>query len=264
MKEAYALITGAGSGMGKQFALQLAAKGYPLLLVGRTLSKLEETARKAQSDYEVETHCIGMDMAEDNAPQRLYDTCREQQWEVEILINNAGIFVVDEFVKTAPEKLQQMDHLFVNTPTMLARLFGEDMKQRAYGHMLFVSSLTAYTPYPVIAVYNASKRYLLQFSRSLREEMKAYGVNVSCLLPGGVNTGLFHLESRYISLAARLGILMSAEKVVQKSLKKMFRKKARFMPGFGYRLLTGFLCLLPSPLIGFVYRHTPLLHVHME
>ena len=195
-------------------------------------------------------------MAKTDAAQKLYDWCQKEQIEVDILVNNAGIFVFDEVVETNTAKVQQMLTLHTTTPALLCTLFGQDMKRRRNGHILNISSLAAYLPYPGISLYSSTKNFLKSFSRSLRTEMIDYNVNVTCVCPGAVSTQLFELSETDHKKAINWGVMMPAEKLAQLAVEGMFRKKALLVPGFINRFFLLIISLVPQSLILLIRRYS--------
>ncbi len=182
-----------------------------------------------------------------------------QELEIEILVNNAGIFFFGEVVKTNNELAQQMLTLHTSTPAMLCTLFGRDMKKRRSGHILNISSLAAYLPYPGIAFYSSTKRFLKSFSRSLRTEMIDYNVNVTCICPGAISTQLYELDDDKRKKAIKAGIMLSPEKLAKLAVKAMFNRKSILIPGFFNRLIILITYLIPQGIIVLIRRHSKFL-----
>ncbi len=254
-----ALITGGSSGIGYAIAKELASRGYHLILASNQESRLEEVCTELSTQYNIKARPVFIDLAEPNAAAKLYEWCHAEQLPVDVLVNNAGFFFFEEVVKTDPAKAQQMLLLHTSTPALLCTLFGKDMKQRRCGHILNISSLAAYMPYPGIALYSATKRFLKCFSRALRSEMIEYGVNVSCICPGAVSTQLYSLSDDYHKKALRSGIMMKAEKLARKSVDAMFRRRSWMIPGLFNRISLLFILLVPHGIILLLRRHSKLL-----
>jgi uncharacterized protein len=176
-----------------------------------------------------------------------------------VLVNNAGIFFFGEVVKTSPVKAEQMILLHITTPSLLCALFGRDMKQRRSGHILNISSLATFMPYPGIAFYSATKRFLKSFSRSLRTEMNDYHVNVTCICPGAVSTRLYELGEAEHKRALRTGIMMHADKLAYLAVNAMFRRRSSLIPGFINRVFLVFIYLVPHSLILLIRRRSKFL-----
>lgn len=253
------MITGASSGIGLEYARVMAGKGYNLVVVSNEEERIGETGKWLEMQYGVEVCALYMDLAVAEAPEKLYAICLEKGIEVEVLINNAGIFYLGEVAEGSPGLTEKMLLLHVNTPTMLCRLFGKDMKARGHGYILNMSSLSAWLPCPGIALYASTKNYLKSFSRAFRSELYDYHVSVTVLCPGAVATDLYHLSHRLQRLAVRLGIMMEPGKLAARGVRAMFRKRATVVPGFINHLFIPLVCLLPSGLVRWGMRKSGLL-----
>jgi len=242
----WALITGGSSGIGYEYARVLAEKGYSLLLVSNEDVRLQETADGLREHYRTVVIPLCMDLAEAGAPFRLHDFCVREGLQVDILINNAGIFYFGEVLQQPAERIAKMLFLHVQTTTLLCRLFGEEMKHRGRGYMLNMSSLSAWTAYPGIALYAATKSYLKSFSRAFRAEMREYGVGVTTLCPGAVATDLYHLDKKLQRLAVRIGVMMRPERLARIGIRAMLRRRGRLVPGWINRLFLPIARILPA------------------
>jgi uncharacterized protein len=262
MKEKnYALITGSSSGMGYEYARLLAQRGYNLVLVSNEQEKLESVRKELQEKFTINALAFYMDLSLPEAAHDLYKRCSEKGIQVDILINNAGIFFFGEVVKTDPYKASKMINLHVLTPSVLCLLFGKDMKKRRYGYILNTSTISTDMPYPGIVLYSATKQYLKSFSRALRSEMWDYNVSVTCVCPGAVATNLFDPNVIDYKKAMRYGIMMSAEKVARIALAAMFRRKAVVIPGFINKFFSFLVRITPHWIIIMIRRNTRLLPV---
>jgi len=251
-----ALITGGSSGIGCAIARELAGRGYNLILVSNQKERLQEICDEFRAKFAVEAHPVFMDLSEHDAAKNLYDWCHKENLEIDVLVNNAGVFFFGEVVETAVEKIQRMISLHVYTTASLCTLFGMDMKQRRSGHILNISSLAAYMPYPGIACYNSTKSFLKSFSRSLRTEMIDYHVNVTCICPGAVSTELYNLDDRNRKTALKTGIMMRPEKLARKIVNALFKRKATYIPGFLNKVSLFFIFLVPQGIIVLARRHS--------
>lgn len=254
-----ALITGGSSGIGYAIGRELATRKYDLILVSNQEERLKEVCEEFITTYAIEARPVFMDLSEHDAARKLYDWCHKEHIDIHVLVNNAGIFFYGEVVETGVEKIQQMISLHVYTTASLCTLFGMDMKQRRSGHILNISSLAAYMPYPGIACYNSTKSFLKSFSRSLRTEMIDYNVNVTCVCPGAVATNLYNLDEQNRKKAIKTGIMMRPEKLARKIVNAMFSRKSTYIPGFLNRVSLFFIYLVPQWTIVLVRRHSRLL-----
>lgn len=226
-----ALVTGASSGIGLNYATELARQGYDLLIVSNQEKEIAEVGENLEKEFNVKVTALYRNLALENAAEELYQYCVDNHLEVEMLINNAGIFFFNDFTKTDIKRVELMLALHVVTVTKLCRLFGEDMKKRGHGYILNMSSMSAWMSMPGIQTYNATKVYILNFSRSLWYELKPYGVTVTAICPGAIDTGLYGLSPRLRRLAVGLGVSMRPEKLVKIALKKLRKGKKQVMPG---------------------------------
>lgn len=185
-----ALITGSYGGLGTCFVNIHAEKGGNLILVGRSPEKLNKQADSVKKKYGVEVHTIAVDLSVPDAAQIIYDTCKENNWAVDYLINNAGFGGQGDFARERTME-QDMSMIAVNieTPTRLCKLFLPDFINRGNGKVLNVSSTAATMPGPLQAVYYATKAYITSWSNALWRELKGTGVTVTALMPGAMQTG---------------------------------------------------------------------------
>lgn len=190
MKNITALITGSYGGLGTCFVKIHAGQGGNLILVGRSQSKLDEQAEAVKKEYGVEVHTIAADLSEPDAAQMIYNTCKENGWNVDYLINNAGFGGQGDFARERSME-QDMSMIAVNieTLTRMCKLFLPDFINRGSGKVLNVSSTAATMPGPLQAVYFASKAYVTSLSNALWRELKGTGVTVTALMPGAMKTG---------------------------------------------------------------------------
>ncbi len=191
MKKGTALITGATSGIGFDFASILAEKGYNLILASRNKEKLDEIKVSFEKDYGVSVETLAIDLATSGSAKQLYEETVNQNIEIDVLINNAGFGTQGEHVDLDINKVEGMIQLNITTLTLLCQFFGKDMKQRGKGHILNIASTAAFQPDPYLATYGASKSYVLNFSEALAKEMEDYQVTVTCLCPGATDTNFF-------------------------------------------------------------------------
>ena len=241
-----ALVTGASSGIGLEFSRQLAAWGAALVMVSIDQDDLDCEAAHIANTYRVPVDTCCMDLARTEAADELYRYCQKKGLQIDILINNAGIFAFKEVIRTDPNKIETMLQLHMGTVTRLSRLFATDMCERHCGYLLNMSSLSCWTPYPGIALYTATKAYIRVFTRALACELHDYGVHATVVCPGGVATGLYGLPPRLLKLGVQLGILMTPERLVRKSLNALFRGKKQLIPGFFNRLLIPLAAVMPT------------------
>lgn len=186
-----ALITGASSGIGLELAKLYAADGYTLVLVARRKEELERIARDFRNQHKIEVDVIAMDLSKPNSAENLCKTLKEKNREIDVLVNNAGFALNSRFMNSSLPVMQQMMHLNMVTLTELTYLLLPAMKERRYGKVLNVASLAGYLPCPNLAVYAATKSYVLSFSEALAEEVREFNISVTAACPGSTETD-FH------------------------------------------------------------------------
>jgi short-subunit dehydrogenase len=220
-----ALITGASAGLGVEFARLLSARGYRLILAARRKDRLEAVAAELGN-----ARVIAVDLAEPRAAAALIAECDAAGEQVDLLVNNAGFGLRGPFTKLDAGRQREMIDLNVGALTDLCRLIGPRMAERRSGAILNVASTAAFQPGPKMAVYFATKAYVLSFTEALHEELKPFGVNVSALCPGPTRTEFgevagFGQDSRFDNIA------MSAVAVVRTGLKGLEKNQAVVITG---------------------------------
>ena len=171
----YALVTGASSGIGRALAVELARYRIPLILVARDLSRLRSVAEDIETHYDVPCRIIRADLSSPDSPSRIHAATKSAGLNVDILVNNAGVCTHGDFVDGNEEDMAQMMLVNIGAVTQLSRLYGEDMKERRRGRILFVSSMSGVLPgNPGVAVYAASTAYKKSLAISLGREMERY------------------------------------------------------------------------------------------
>ncbi len=185
-----ALITGASNGIGLELAKTLAARERcDLILVARTKEKLEHLARELEKTHSIHCHVLAMDLGQHGSARELYDQVKKMGLSPDTLINNAGFGDAGAFVRSKDAKIESMMTLNMETLTLLTRYFAAGMVEKQNGRILNVASIAAFQPGPYMAVYYATKAYVLSFTEALAVELKNSGVTVTALCPGPVLTG---------------------------------------------------------------------------
>lgn len=184
-----ALITGASSGIGLELARVFAAQSVNLVLVARSEGKLKSLANDLAQQYKIKVITLGQDLSNPPSAQSVYDFCKSQQVHIDYLVNNAGFGDFGLFASSDWNKQLQMINLNMVTLTWLTRLFLPDMIQSGYGKILNVASTAAFQPGPTMAVYYATKAYVLHFSEAISNELEGTGVTVTTLCPGATESG---------------------------------------------------------------------------
>lgn len=249
-----ALVTGASSGIGLEYARELCVRGYDVVMVSNEQDRLTQRAEEFAQKYKVQTWPLCLDLSLPDAAERLHGYCVALGLQVEILINNAGIFRWKYVVNLSVGVVRTMLMLHMNTVVLLCRYFGEDMRKRGKGYILNMSSMSAWLPYPGISLYASTKCFLKSFSRAFRLEMLDYGVYVTTICPGAIATDLYNLPLHLRRLALRIGVMMKPETLAHRALNGMFRHRAQMMPGLINYFFVGFLVLLPYGMVRWAMR----------
>lgn len=224
-----ALITGASSGIGRALALQFAAHGYDLVLVARDATALDEVARSVST----RVHVVSADLSEVHAARVVLEQAA-RHGPVDVVVNNAGFGLRGEFAELPLERQLEMIHLNVVALTELTRLLLPDMLSRHRGGVLNVASTAAFQPGPLMAVYYATKAYVLSFTEAIAEEVAGSGLKVSCLCPGPTATG-FATRAGMTDAQVFTGDVMDVTRVAQEGFDGWNAGRITVVPGFGNR-----------------------------
>ncbi|MBO4665416.1 MAG: SDR family NAD(P)-dependent oxidoreductase [Paludibacteraceae bacterium] len=247
----WALVTGASSGIGLRYATALARDyKYNVILVSNQEKELDLAAEDISSQYGVKAETLFMNLAAQNAAEQVYKFCKDKHLEVDVLVNNAGILIFDAFRQTDTHKIETLLMLHIVTLTKLCRLFAADMAERKRGYILNMSSMSAWMSMPSIACYNASKGYILNFSKALWYEMRRHNVRVLAVTPGSTDTGLLPFGKGFGRVLRFFGITMSPERLVNRALKVLFRRRKKTcMPGAWNYIIVPIINHLPDWLV---------------
>ena len=244
------LITGASSGIGREFAKIFAKEKNNLILVARNREKLEDL-REDLLEEGVQITIIEKDLAQPNAGQELYDILRDKDIRVNILINNAGFGLSGYIVDIPVEKQLEMIQLNIVTLTHLTHLFVQDMIADRYGRILNVGSIASFVSTPSLGTYAATKAYVLSFSEALNTELRMHdNVHVTALCPGPTKTKFSErasMKGRGRELFDEYG--MSAKDVAKHGYRAMKNKKAVTIAGTQFRVLVWATRFLPRSLV---------------
>jgi len=229
---ATALITGASNGIGLELAKIHASKGDNLVLVARNKAKLDTLKVELKKKYSVKILTIGKDLSEINAAQEVYETTTKQNIQVDYLINNAGFGDFGMFVETDWMKEQQMINLNINTLTHFTKLYLKDMVKRRNGKIMNVASTAAFQPGPTMAIYCATKAYVLSFSEAIANEVADKGVTVTALCPGATESGFQAAAAMGKSALVKGKKLPTSQEVAEYGFNAMMKGKTVAIHGF--------------------------------
>lgn len=240
------LITGASGGIGWELAKLFARDSYRLVLVARNRSKLEELAQNLQREFGASAIVLAEDLADLNAPGRIYDTLQRQGIEVDALVNNAGFGDFGPFAETDLKVDLEMMQVNMAALVHLTRLFLPGMVDRKKGRILNVSSMAAFGPGPFMAMYYATKAFVSSFSEAIADELRGTGVTVTALCPGPTRTGF---QARAGTERDRLASeFMEAGVVARIGYRGLLAGKAVVIPGLRNRLIALLVKLIPRRL----------------
>ena len=231
----WALITGASSGIGAEFARRLAAHGMHLVLTARRKELLEKLAEELHTRHGTKTEIIVGDLTDATEPQRLCDAIAAKGIQIELLINNAGFGWVSTIDETEVSRMKQLIQLNIASMTELTLLLVPLMLGRGHGGIINVSSVAAFQPVAYMPVYAASKAFVLHFSEALWAECRDRGVTVTALCPGTTQTDFFDVAN--VPGWLKKHEYSTPEQVVKSALKALERRKQIAIPGWRNRLI---------------------------
>ena len=230
-----ALITGASSGLGVEFADLLAAQKVNLVLAARRREPMEKLAADLRRKYGVDVLVEPIDLASPGAASRLKSSLDERSISIDILVNNAGYGLQGDFLDTPIERTVDMIQLNITALTELSYLFGRDMAERGSGHILLVASLLAFQAVPSFAAYAATKAYVLLFGEALHDEVRSRGVVVTTLCPGHTATGFDAAAGATVSPLLRL-LTMKPRPVAASGIRALAKGKATVVAGLSNKM----------------------------
>lgn len=236
MRNKYILITGGTEGIGIELARLFAADNNNLILVARNIQKLIDTKNELEESYNVEVEIIPTDLSVDNSYKEVIDFVDKKNIIVDKLINNAGIGSFGYFHEEDEDFEDKIIGINIITLTKLTKYFLSKMIERNSGAILNVASTAAFVGGPKMALYYSTKAYVLSLTEAIHDEAKEFGVNISCLCPGPVDT-LFQKKSGIKKSKSAKKYLMSAEDVAKEGYIKFLKGKAIIIPGFKNKLI---------------------------
>lgn len=232
----YTLITGASEGLGLELAKLFAKDKHNLIIVARNMDKLNEVKNNLESEYEINVETLSVDLSLDNSCEKVYDFVNKKNLTVDNLINNAGIGSFGYFSDEDEEFHEDIININIKSLTHLTSYFQKHMVRRKEGKILNVASTAAFTSGPKMAMYYATKAYVLSLTEALHEESKIQGVTVSCLCPGPVRT-TFQEKAGIKKSESAKKYLMDANKVAEIAYKDLLKGTAIIIPGLKNKIL---------------------------
>ncbi|MCA6490073.1 MAG: SDR family oxidoreductase [Chitinophagaceae bacterium] len=246
---ATALITGASNGIGLELAKIHAAKGDQLVLVARNKSKLDELKLELEKTYKISVYTIGKDLSAMNAGQEIFDETSKQQIHIDYLINNAGFGDFGMFVETDWNKEAQMIQLNITAVTQLTKLYLKEMVKRGSGKIMNVASTAAFQSGPTMAVYYATKAYVLSFSEAIDNEVRDKGVTVTALCPGATESGFQAAAAMEESNLVKGRKLPTSKEVAEYGYESMMKGRTVAIHGFMNYLLANSVRFIPRAMV---------------
>lgn len=235
-----ALITGASSGLGEEFARQLSVMGYDIIAVARRNDRLMALS----SELPTKVTAIVCDLSVESECLALFEKTKNE--DIDIVINNAGFGLLGEFSQSELSRELEMINVNCRAPHILTKLYLDKFLSENKGYILNICSIGGYMPGPLISAYYSTKAYLLSLTKAVGEEVRRSGKNVyiGCVCPGPINTEFTKIAKGRTGIKSR-----STQNIVSYSLKKMFRRKSTIIPGFEVKLSAMAARLLPERLM---------------
>jgi uncharacterized protein len=254
----YALITGASSGIGYELAKLFGEKGYNLILVSRDEDQLEKTADAFIELYNVNVIVIPKDLFQPMAAFEIYDEVMSMGITVNVLVNDAGQGVYGKFVETDIREQLQIIQLNIASLTTLTHLFLKDMVARDEGKILQLASVASDMPHPLLAVYAATKAYVLSLTESLVNELKDTSVTITALQPGATATDFFHKAGAENAKVVQDGKLSDPARVARDGFDALMAGKDKVVSGLKNKVMSAMSHVTPDQMLAEQVRKTQL------
>ncbi|MES2774273.1 MAG: SDR family oxidoreductase [Bacteroidota bacterium] len=246
----YALVTGASKGIGRAIAISLAKRNCDLILIARSKDLLEQLAAELVAEYKVKVQCFTIDLCLPTAADQILDWCQQNNFTINILVNNAGYGLAGVFENHDWPKHRDLMTVNMNMPVQMIHVFLPMLRKQPQSYILNIVSTTAYQALPKLALYAASKVFLLNFTRALQFELKNTNVSVTAVSPGSTDTNFVksaEMGPKAAKNAAKFN--MTAEAVAEIAVKAMFNKKVEVITGFSNKFAAFMAWLLPKRFI---------------
>ncbi|MRX54114.1 SDR family NAD(P)-dependent oxidoreductase [Bacillus idriensis] len=246
------LITGASDGIGRELAYKYAQDGYRLILTARNEMKLMKLAGELKNTTAI---VKAKDLSDMNQIHELFQELQQEKIHVDVLVNNAGFGLYGDFKNTSALDELNMIDLNVKSITLLTKLFLPDMISKKSGQVLNVASSAAFQPGPLMAVYYATKAYVLSFSEAIENELKGTGVSISVLCPGPTKTGFSERANLGQSKLFKSGV-MDVKTVADAAYEGMKKGQTLIIPGFKNKILAAAVRFMPRKTVTGIVRKT--------
>lgn len=244
------LITGASKGIGLALAYEFARNGHDLVLVARDEDRLHEVSKTLQLKYGVKVDVIAMDLSRVGSGSNLIEEVASRNHQIECLVNNAGFGYLGRYTQMSSETVNNLIQLNITCLSELTRHFARQFVTAGQGKILQVASTAGFQPGPMMAVYYASKAYVISLSQAIAYELKGTAVRLSILCPGPTNTEFMktaHMEETHLG-KGMIGI-MSPETVARIAYRGLMKNKLFIIPGIMNKILASFARILPAQLL---------------
>lgn len=246
-----ALITGASSGIGKALTYQFAAHGFDCVAVAENEAELKDTALEVEAVHpDRRIVPLVRDLRRTDQCRALFDELQDRGLHVDALVNDAGIGRHGLFAESSLDEELAIIRLNIEATTILTRLFVEPMIKRNRGRILNLGSVAGFHPGPLLAVYHASKAYVVSFSEALAEELRGTGVTVTCLCPGPTDTHFFVRAGMTDTWIVKNGHLMDPDEVAEQGFRALMAGDRVHVPGVSNKVLTFIRRVVPESLQG--------------
>lgn len=257
-KNAWALVTGASAGIGKEIAVLLAQRGYDLILVARSEDKLNLLANELSAQHGVRTRVLAHDLSVPGSVAQLMNRVGTDVAQIEVLINNAGFGLAGRFADADSRRLSEMVQLNVLTLMELTRAVLPSLQARNNGYIMNVASAVAFQPCPHFAAYGATKAFVLSFSQALSVELSGSGVSVTAVCPGSTATDFHQVSGSDRSFVAKL--MDASDAVAREGVSALFARRSSVVTGLMNKPLPLLNRLVPrmwmANAVGLLFRQT--------
>jgi uncharacterized protein len=250
-----ALITGASSGIGYELTRCFAQDGHNVIMVANHEDKLQQAAQQIKTEFPlIRVETVSIDLSKDGAADRLYSEVQDRGLQVEYLVNDAGFGEKGPFLDTELDKEIALIHLNVITLVTLTKRYLREMVRRGSGKIMQVSSVAAFLPHPLLAVYAASKSFVLSFSEPLQNEIKDTPVSLTVLCPPPTETNFFEVANMENSKVANSSQVQAADEVAKAGYEGLMKGDKRVLPTFVAKMYAAQGITLPDALNAAIVR----------
>lgn len=230
-KQETVLITGASSGIGQHLAREFARHGHPLVIVSPVEAEIRDVAQSLEREFAVTVHPIAKDLTTENSAEEIFDEVSQAGLSIDILANNAGKGQRGRFWENPPERDLEMIRLNIEAVVRLTRLFLPPMLERGSGRILNTASIAGFEPGPNLAIYHATKAFVLSLSESLATELQDTGVTVTALCPGPTDTDFFSKAEMIDTPAFQTANVMPPQPVAEAAYAALMKGERVIVPG---------------------------------